>query len=74
MVHLQILKIRIVQTIIDIVVNLLPYYFTKFRWYRRLIYQSTNKYNPIDLELLNDDTQDYDGTLDMYLYYEENNL
>lgn len=63
-----------IQTLINILVNLMPYYFVRFKWCRRFIYCSTNQYSPIDLELLNDDTQDYDGTLDMYLYYEKTHL
>ena len=74
MVHLQILKIRIIQTLIDIIVNLLPYYFTKFNYFRRLIYQSTSKYNPINLDSLSDDNIDdiYDSNI--YDYYENTHL
>ena len=74
MIHLQILKIRIIQTIIDIVVNLLPYYFTKFKYFRRLIYQSTHKYNPINLNSLSDDIIDdiYDSNI--FDYYENTHL
>lgn len=70
----MILRIYIKQTLINILVKLLPYYFTKFRWCRRLIYQSTNKYNPIDLDLLHECLNDYSGELDMYDYYENTHL
>ena len=74
MVHLKILKIRVIQTIINIIVNLMPYYFTNFVWCRRLIYCSTNKYNPINLNLLSDDVMDdiYDTNINDY--YENTHL
>lgn len=70
----MVLRIYIMQILINIIVNLMPYYFTKFIWYRRLIYQSTNKYNPIDLDLLHESLNDYSGELNMYDYYENTNL
>ena len=74
MVHLQILKIKVIQNLINIVVNLLPYYFTKFRYFRRLIYQSSHKYNPINLNSLSDDIIDdiYDSNI--FDYYENTYL
>lgn len=50
------------------VCNFIPYYFTKFKWYRILTY----KYHflvPMALDILHDDIQDYDHKLDMDLYY-----
>lgn len=70
----MVLRIYIKQILINIIVNLMPYYFTKFIWCRRLIYQSTNKYNPIDLDLLQESLNDYSGELDAYDYYENTNL
>ena len=63
------------QILINILVNLIPYYFVRFKWFRRLIYCSTHIYNPMDLELLNEDIlEDYNGILDVYLYYEKTHL
>lgn len=64
------------QILINILVNLIPYYFTKFYWYRHLIYCSTNKYSPIDLDLLDkelDSSKNYIA-LDLYGYYEDTYL
>lgn len=70
----MVLRIYIIQTLINIVVKILPYYFTKYVWYRRLIYQSTNKYNPINLDLLSDDVINdiYDSNI--FDYYENTYL
>lgn len=63
------------QILINILVNLLPYYFTKFVWYRHLLYCSTNQYSPIDLSLLDKDLQDSkDYAIDLYGYYEDTYL
>lgn len=64
------------QTLINIITNILPYYFTKFEWCRYLIYQSTNKYNPINLSVLDKDLQDSKDfvIIDLYGYYEETYL
>lgn len=64
------------QTLINILVNLIPYYFTKFAWYRHFIYCSINQYNPIDLDLLDKDLQDSKEyiTIDLYGYYEDTHL
>ena len=41
---------KIKYQIISILVSLLPYFFVKFRWYRRLIYcHSFNQYQPLHL-------------------------
>lgn len=68
------IRIYLMQTLIDILANLIPYYFVRFKWYRRLIYQSMNIYHPIDLDLLYEDLNDYSGELNMYAYYEDTNL
>lgn len=66
--------IKIKQTLIDILVSLIPYYFVKFLWCRRLIYQSMNIYHPIDLDQLYEDLNDYSGELNAYDYYKKTNL
>ena len=50
-----------IQILINILVNLIPYYFTKFKWCRRLIHYSNSPYSPIDLDLLNENMQYYSG-------------
>lgn len=40
------------KTLITIIVNLLPYYFTEFGWYRLLVYKAYNNFLPISLSMV----------------------
>ena len=59
---------RIKYFVLHWICNFIPYYFTRYKWCRILMY----KYQflvPIALDKLHNDMQDYDYELDMDLYY-----
>lgn len=54
----------------NFIIGLFPYNFTKYRWFRKVIYNYTSYYKPIDIDWLNDDLDDYsNGEINIYEWY-----